>query len=521
TVAFVVAGLPAGASASFNPPSVTAGQSSTLTVTTTTGATVGTSTLTITGTATSGSHTATASLTITAPPPPDDFSISASPASAIVQAGGSVVYTISTAVTSGNPQTVALFLSGLPAGASASFNPASVTSGGSSSLTVTASPATTLGTVTLAITGTAASGTHTTTASLTVIPPPNDFSISVSPGSATVQAGGAVVYMVSTAVTSGSSETVDLSVGGLPGGVTASFSPAQVSSGGSSTLTVTTTSAATPGTVTLIITGTAASGSHTATADLTVTPPPPPDDFSLSISPTSATVLAGGTVTYTVSTAVTSGNSELVDLSVSGLPSGVTASLSSTSVTSGSSATLTVSASAGASPGTATLTVTGSAASGTHTASASLTVESTVIVNGGFEDGFTGWTRAGVTRLSRRAHSGRFSARVGSRRAFFGDSSLAQTFTVPSSGGVLSFFYRVVCRDSVFFDWATVTLTDNVTGQTTTVLPRTCTNNGVFVQRTFDLGSFAGHSVTLRLIDHDDDFPGDPTHTLFDDVSVQ
>src|SRR5262249_56752108 len=97
----------------------------------------------------------------------------------------SVVYTISTAVTSGNPQTVALFLSGLPAGASASFNPASVTSGGSSSLTVTASPATTLGTVTLAITGTAASRTHTTTASLTVIPPPNDFSISVSPVSPT------------------------------------------------------------------------------------------------------------------------------------------------------------------------------------------------------------------------------------------------------------------------------------------------------------------------------------------------
>jgi hypothetical protein len=31
----------------------------------------------------------------------------------------------------------------------------------------------------------------------------------------------------------------------------------------------------------------------------------------------------------------------------------------------------------------------------------------------------------------------------------------------------------------------------------------------------------AGHSVTLTLIDHDDDYPGDPTYTLFDDVATQ
>jgi len=33
-------------------------------------------------------------------------------------------------------------------------------------------------------------------------------------------------------------------------------------------------------------------------------------------------------------------------------------------------------------------------------------------------------------------------------------------------------------------------------------------------------GVTAGHSYTLTLISHDDNFAGDPTFTLFDDVNV-
>ena len=55
------------------------------------------------------------------------------------------------------------------------------------------------------------------------------------------------------------------------------------------------------------------------------------------------------------------------------------------------------------------------------------------VVNGGFETGdFTGWTRAGTTAISSTAHSGTHSAQVGSTAAFNGDSSVSQTFTVPS-----------------------------------------------------------------------------------------
>ena len=75
--------------------------------------------------------------------------------------------TISTAVTSGSAETVALSVSGLPAGASASFDPTSVTAGGSSALTIDTGTAA-AGTYALTVTGTAASSAHSTSIALTV-----------------------------------------------------------------------------------------------------------------------------------------------------------------------------------------------------------------------------------------------------------------------------------------------------------------------------------------------------------------
>ncbi len=112
-------------------------------------------------------------------------------------------------------------------------------------------------------------------------PPTNDFSISVSPNSASVAAGSSVSTTVSTAVTSGSAESVSLSASGAPSGVTATLTPTSVNSGGTSTLKVTTTTAAASATFPITVTGTAASGSHSTTYTVTVTggsgPPPPPN----------------------------------------------------------------------------------------------------------------------------------------------------------------------------------------------------------------------------------------------------
>jgi subtilisin family serine protease len=102
-------------------------------------------------------------------------------------------------------------------------------------------------------------------------PPANDFSVSVSPASGSVAAGGSVTTTVDTATTAGSAQSVSLSAGGLPAGATASFSPASVTSGGSSTLTISTTASVTNGTYPVTVTGTGPSGSRTATYTLTVT----------------------------------------------------------------------------------------------------------------------------------------------------------------------------------------------------------------------------------------------------------
>ncbi|PYC71466.1 glycoside hydrolase [Streptomyces tateyamensis] len=100
--------------------------------------------------------------------------------------------------------------------------------------------------------------------------PANDFSVSTSPGSGTVTAGQAASTTVSTAVTSGSAQSVALAATGLPSGATAAFSPASVTAGGSATLTVSTGAATPAGSYPITVTGTAASGSHSTSYTLTV-----------------------------------------------------------------------------------------------------------------------------------------------------------------------------------------------------------------------------------------------------------
>ena len=97
-----------------------------------------------------------------------DFSVSTTPASGSVQPGQSATATVATATTGGTAQTVNLSASGLPTGATAAFNPASVTSGGSSTMTVATSASTPAGSYTVTVTGTGETATHTATYSLTV-----------------------------------------------------------------------------------------------------------------------------------------------------------------------------------------------------------------------------------------------------------------------------------------------------------------------------------------------------------------
>ena len=122
-----------------------------------------------------------------------------------------------------------------------------------------------------------------------------------------------------------------------------------------------------------------------------------------------------------------------------------------------------------------------------------------------------------MTGVTTSRHSGSYAGQVGSASPST-DSSLAQTFTAPATATKLSFWYYNYCPDTVTYDWATVTLRDNTTSTTTTPLARTCMASPSWKQVTVNIT--AGHSYTLTLISHDDNYWLDPTFTVYDDVVV-
>jgi subtilisin-like proprotein convertase family protein len=102
-------------------------------------------------------------------------------------------------------------------------------------------------------------------------------------------------------------------------------------------------------------------------------------DFSLTATPTSATLAAGASTSFTIDTSVLSGGAQSINLSIAGSPAGVTASFNPSTVTPGSSSTLTISAAANAAAGAAQLAVIGQSGSTSHTANIALTVTSLTV----------------------------------------------------------------------------------------------------------------------------------------------
>jgi uncharacterized membrane protein len=163
TVSLNVAGLPSGASALFSPPSIPTSGSSALSVSTSSTTPPGSYPLTVTATSGTLTHTAGITLVVTA-----DFAVSVAPASATVARGSSVNYTVT--ITSGGSfkGTVNLSVSGLPRHTSASFNPASITTSGSSALTISTDRKAPAGTVNLTVSATSGSLKHSQQVALTI-----------------------------------------------------------------------------------------------------------------------------------------------------------------------------------------------------------------------------------------------------------------------------------------------------------------------------------------------------------------
>jgi hypothetical protein len=168
---FSVSGLPANTTFDFSPAGFSGGSgSSTLTINTAANTPTGSYAVTITATDSGGTPVQSTVVTLTVSAPvAADFTINATPGSRSNKRGSIDTYSVTVTPSGGYDETVAFSVSGLPAGTSSNFSPASVVGGGSSTLTIqTTIPTTPKGTYTLTITGTGATKTRSTTVTLRV-----------------------------------------------------------------------------------------------------------------------------------------------------------------------------------------------------------------------------------------------------------------------------------------------------------------------------------------------------------------
>jgi hypothetical protein len=238
----------------------------------------------------------------------------------------------------------------------------------------------------------------------------------------------------------------------------------------------------------------------------------PADSFSLTANPAAVSVQQGQTGNTSIVTAVTSGSPQSVALSASGYPAGVTVSFAPNPVTAGNSSTMTIGVGSSTAAGTYPITVTGTGSSATQTTTVTLTVTavsgSSVVTNGGFESGFSGWTVSGspapiIVTGSGNVHGGSQAAQLGSTTASStGDSTLTQTVTVPSGTSTLTFWYSPRCRGSLSVNQVQVQIRNTAGTKLATVL-RVCTYSTTWTPVTFDMSPYAGQTVVLWFSAHD------------------
>jgi len=129
----------------------------------------GTYTLTAKATDNTGATVTSSPVSITVNSIPAGFSLSASPSTRNIKRGAQTNYTVNVTPSGGFNGSVTFSVSSvLPTGTSVSFNPQSVNTSGSSTITVGTSSTTSTGTYVLTITGTSGSLQRTTSVTLNI-----------------------------------------------------------------------------------------------------------------------------------------------------------------------------------------------------------------------------------------------------------------------------------------------------------------------------------------------------------------
>jgi uncharacterized membrane protein len=199
-----------------------------------------------------------------------DFSLSSAPASRTILVGQSTSYTVTFSPVNEYAGTVNFTVIGLPTGAVPLFNPGSLSSAGTTTLSITTDNTTPPGVYPLTITGSDGTLTRSISVSLEVdAVPPADFTISAPP-TITVKRNSTGSETVTISAVNGFTGVVNLSASNLPSLVTASFAPTSVTNSGTSKLTFTVDHRAAQGVYNVTVTGTSGLLVHSTTVTLTV-----------------------------------------------------------------------------------------------------------------------------------------------------------------------------------------------------------------------------------------------------------
>lgn len=314
---------------------------------------------------------------ITVPP---SMNASMPAGSLTIAKGASGTSTVNITVAGGFSSAVALSVSGVPAGVTATLASSSLSAPGSGSrlLTIAVGASAVAGAATITVTATGGSSTSllTSTAAvhLTIVPA---FTLTTNFASVTVQRGTKMPLTLTSAAARGFAGAVALTASGMPTGVTVGFTPSTISSPGSgtSTLAISASSSTAAGVYSIKLTGTSGSLNSTATVAVTVVLP---TSFTLTAAPASVTVAPGASTSTHIGMTPGSGFSSAVTLSSGSLPAGITVQLSSGSIGRGGQVTLTAKVAGTVAAGAYHITVTGTGGS----VSPSPTVVLTVMVSG-------------------------------------------------------------------------------------------------------------------------------------------
>src|SRR5258708_3087396 len=205
----------------------------------------------------------------------------------------------------------------------------------------------------------------------------SDFTVAVTPAAATVTKGSTSTLTATVTAQGGFNSSVKLALYGLPSGVTSTFSPSTVTGSGAPTLSLAASTNAASGTYTITLSASSGTTTHNTTFTVAVTGTGTTPDFSIATNPNQQAIGVGGTENFSVTVIALNDYLETVNLTASGLPSGMTASFSPASITGSGISTLTVSADSTAAAGTYTLTVSGAGSTVSHSVTVGVTVTTT------------------------------------------------------------------------------------------------------------------------------------------------